>query len=178
MMAIISDEHSKVYEYAGGVVYYIENAIAMLNKQYFRCSVKRIYEELNKMLHRPKNLCDLIENVISAVSVSNIKENLTILMSEIVAAFQEVKGMLPVQKKPVTADTIGGTYEEMYSNWRNKMHLAAATGNRHLAFMSLISANAYDNLLDEYHKEYNKACISEKRYPDIDSFVDDYQIKQ
>ncbi len=35
---------------------------------------------------------------------------------------------------------MGGTYEEMYSNWRYKMYAAAEAGNRHLAFMSLASA--------------------------------------
>ena len=45
---------------------------------------------------------------------------------------------------------LGGTYEEMYSNWRNKMHAAAEAGNRHLAFMSLVSAKA---MFDEIHSE-------------------------
>lgn len=95
MMAIISDEHSKVYEYAGGVVYYIENANAMVT------GISR----------------DVDIDKYDALDCYN-SENL------------------------------------------NK------------------TANAYDNLLNEYHKEYVKAGISEKRYPDIDSFVDDYQIKQ
>ena len=55
--------------------------------------------------------------------------------------FHQVKETIPAEKKPVTADIIVGTYEEMYSNWRTKMYLASSTGNRHLAFMSLISAN-------------------------------------
>ena len=141
-MAMVSDEQSKVLECAGGAIYYVENAIAMLNKQYFRYGVKRAYEELNTMKRRPGNLCNLIENVIAATSVTDIKEHLTTLMKETIAVFHQVKELLPVQKKPVTEDAISGTYEEMYSNWRNKMHLAEATGNRHLAFMSLISAGA------------------------------------
>lgn len=36
------------------------------------------------------------------------------------------------------------------------------------------TANAYDNMLNEYLREYRKAGISEKRYKDIDSFVLDY----
>lgn len=43
------------------------------------------------------------------------------------------------RKKNADADMLNGTYEEMYSNWRNKMFEAAALENRHLAFMSLIS---------------------------------------
>ena len=51
-------------------------------------------------------------------------------------------------KKEATKETLAGTYEEMYSNWRNKMYLAAETGNRHLAFMNLISANAMFSEID------------------------------
>ena len=45
-----------------------------------------------------------------------------------------------------------GTYEEMYSNWRNKMYAAAETGNRHLAFMSLLGSNA---MFSEISSEVN-----------------------
>ena len=140
-MAMLSDESSRVSQWAGGVVYYVENAIAMLNKQYFRYGVKRAYEELNAMKKRPEKLCDLIEDVVSAVSAASVKEHLTMLMKETKAVFHQVKETISAEKKPIAADTIGGTYEEMYSNWRNKMYLAASTGNKHLAFMSLISAN-------------------------------------
>ena len=206
-MAMISDNNSKVSEWAGGAVYYVENAVAMLNKQYFHYGVKRVYEEISVMKNRPENLCDMIDHVVSAASATSVKEHLTTLMKETLAMFHQVKETIPTRKKPVTADTIGGTYEEMYSNWRNKMYLAAATGDRHLAFMSLISASAmfaeignevnidsydilncydsedlhkaadaYDDILNEYLREYKKGGISEKRYANIDAFVLDYQI--
>ncbi|MDE6604281.1 MAG: hypothetical protein K2K90_19445 [Lachnospiraceae bacterium] len=208
-MAMISDDNSQVSEWAGGVVYYVENAVAMLNKQYFHYGVKRVYEELSAMKKRPENLCGLIDHVVSAASAASVKEHLTTLMRETIAMFHQVKETVSTWKKAVTADTIGGTYEEMYSNWRNKIYLAAATGDRHLAFMSLISANAmfaeicsevdidnynilncydpedlhktadaYDDILNEYLREYKKGGISEKRYADIDAFVHDYQMNQ
>ena len=40
----------------------------------------------------------------------------------------------------------------MYSNWRNKMYAAAETGNRHLAFMSLLSSN---EMFSEINGEVN-----------------------
>ncbi len=89
------------------------------------------------------------------------------------------------------------------------MYAAAETGNRHLAFMSLISSNemfseinsevnsnrydvlegyvpqdlhksakAYDDILNEYRKEYRKAGIQVKHYSDIDAFVLDYETNQ
>lgn len=204
-LAMISENRSDVLNGAGGAVYYVENAIAMLNKQYFHYGVKSAYEELNAMRHRPENLCGMIENVVSAASVPAVKEHLSALMKGTIAVFRQVKESIAAPKKPVTADVLAGTCEEMYSNWRNKMYAAADTGNRHLAFMSLISARAmfseiageadidgydvlegydaqdlhrtaeaYDGILDEYQKEYEKAGIRVRRYSDIEAFVQDY----
>jgi len=201
-LAMVSEHKSDVLDGAGGAIYYIENAIAMLNKHYFHYGVKHAYEELNAMQDRPEKLCEMIDAVLSAASAASIKKHLSTLMRETIAVFHNVKEKLAVQKKTAAQDTLTGTYEEMYSNWRNKMYLAAETGNRHLAFMSLISSNAmfsemseeadidrynalegydsqdlhktakaYDDILNEYLKEYRKAGIPVKHFPDIDAFA-------
>ena len=72
-LAMISE--SDVLDGAGRVIYYVENAIAMLNKRYFRYGVKRAYEELNAMENRPENLCGLIDAVLSATSVTRIEKS-------------------------------------------------------------------------------------------------------
>ena len=149
-LAMISEQQSDVLDGAGRVIYYVENAIAMLNKRYFRYGVKRAYEELNAMENRPENLCGLIDAVLSATSVTSVCTHLSALMKETMAAFHHVKETIALRKKPASPDELDGTYEEMYSNWRNKMHAAAEAGNRHLAFMSLVSAKA---MFDEIHSE-------------------------
>lgn len=208
-MTIISDDKLEIIEGTGKAIYCVENAIAMLNKQYFHYGVKRAYEELNAMQTRPVNLCDIIENIISADSPASVKEHLTILIKETIAVFRQVSENITTPKKPVCADSLIGTYEEMYSNWRNKLYAAAATRNRHLALMSLLSFNemlseisrevsisrynaltgynaqdlrktaeAYDDILSAYQKEYKKADIQVKHYPNIDAFVQDYKVNQ
>lgn len=208
-MAMISEHKSDVFDKAGRAIYFIENAIAMLNKQYFHYGVKRTYKELNAMQYRPEKLCDQIEDIISADSVVSVQKHLTALMKETMAVFNSVKKMFAMQNKIITRDMLIGTYEEMYSNFRNKMYIAAEIGNRHLGFMSLVSANAmlseiesegsidrydvwkgydpqdlqqtakaYDNILNEYLKEYKKAGIQVKHYSDIEAFVLDYQRKK
>lgn len=207
--AMFSEHRSDVLTGAGSAVYYIENAIAMLNKQYFHYGVKRAYEELNAMKNRPERLCEMIDEVIGATSVTAVQKRLSTLMKETTAVFHNVKETIAPQNKAAAADRLIGTYEEMYSNWRNKMFEAAETGNRHLAFMSLISsgemfseisgegnrnrydvlrgydsqdlhetARAYDAVLKEYRKEYEKAGIPVKHYSDIDGFANAYQISR
>lgn len=114
----------------------------MLNKKYFRLGVRRMYEELEQMQNKPGKLCSLIEDICSADSDEQIRDSLTALIRETVLTFRRTRAALPVRKGPVTADSVGGTYEEMFSNWRNKMYVAATENNRHLAFMSMISFNA------------------------------------
>ena len=140
-MSMISERISDVRDEAGKAIYYIENAIAMLNKQYFHYGVKRAYEEFNAMRSRPEKLCDMINEVITASTVQEVQKQLSALMKETIAVFHKVKETITPQKKQADKDTLAGTYEEMYSNWRNKIYAAAGTENNHLAFMSLISAN-------------------------------------
>ncbi len=77
---------------------------------------------------------------------------------------------------------MGGTYEEMYSNWRYKMYAAAEAGNRHLAFMSLASAagivsgirskadvDRYDLLAGYYPRDLQKTAMA------YDNFLREYR---
>ena len=139
--AMIGEDLAEVRRRAGGAIYYAENAVALLNKTYFRQGVKRRYEELNAMEKRPENLCGLIEDILAAETADSVKERLALLMKELTACFRKVRQSLQPEKKPACAETLSGTYEEMFSNWHGKMVLAAETGDRHLAFMSMESLN-------------------------------------
>ena len=137
--AMIREELTEVRRQTGGVLYYAENAIAMLNKTWFHKGVRRRYEELSAMQKRPEKLCERIENVLAARTAVLLKEQLTFLMRELTACFEEEKRVFQPEKKQADAGSLSGTYEEMFSNWHGKMQAAAETGDRHLAFMSLSS---------------------------------------
>ena len=139
--AMTGEDLAEVRRRAGGVIYYAENAVALLNKTYFRLGVKRRYEELNAMGKKPENLCGMIEDILAAETADSVKERLTLLMKELTACFRQARQSLQPEKKPACAETLSGTYEEMFSNWHGKMALAAETGDRHLAFMSMESLN-------------------------------------
>ena len=137
--AMTREELTEVRQLAGGVLYYAENAVAMLNRTYFRRGIRQWSEELNAMEKRPEELCGRIEDVVAANTVAVLKERLTLLMKELTACFdQEGQAFQPEKKQP-DAGSLRGTYEEMFSNWHGKMQVAAETGGRHLAFMSLSS---------------------------------------
>jgi hypothetical protein len=55
-------------------------------------------------------------------------------------------------KKEITQEAIRGTYEEIVSNWRSKMVLAAHTDDAYLALMTMASCQGF---YDEFSTEYN-----------------------
>ncbi len=99
LSAVISEEMTDIRVQTGYTVYYIENAIAMLNKKYFRFGTKRIYEELELMENKPDKLCEMIESVLQADSAERIKESLTILMQKIMHIFKKMKATFAAEKK-------------------------------------------------------------------------------
>ena len=138
-LAMIGDDLTEVRKQAGGVLYFAENAVAMLNKCYFGKGVRRRYEELDAMTKRPERLCEMIEGIVLAGTVPVLKERLTLLVKELTLCFERERQTVRPEMKPADGESLRGTYEEMFSNWHGKMQIGAETGDRHLAFMSLVS---------------------------------------
>ena len=139
--AMTAEALNEVRRNAGGAIYFAENAIALLNKAYFRKGVSRRYEELDAMEKKPDNFSGMIESVLAAATVDGLKEQLTQLIKGLNSCFRKVTQLLRREKKPACGDTLSGTYEEMFSNWHGKIVQAAEKGDRYLAFMSLESLN-------------------------------------
>jgi len=194
-----------VYFYMARFLTQVENAIAMLNKRYFRYGVKRVFEEIEAMDRKPKDYRKLAEAALEATSPEAARQHLTALLAEVHRVFKAAEVTVAPQKQPPTADALRGTYEEMFSNWRNKIHAAAATGDRHLALANIHAtqemmneiaaqtkigdysvmtcydgsdlaktAQNYDEVLNNYLREYEKARLPLRCYPDIDAFIEDY----
>lgn len=124
---------SKARSCAGAAITFIENAVMLYNGQYFRKGTKRALDEL-KQLGLPFELEARILAVIQAETVEKIRVELT-------EVFVLTDGYLQVPKKKErpSAQNLRGTYEEMYSNWKNKMAEAAGRNDVYSSFMNLLS---------------------------------------
>ena len=124
---------SKARSCAGAAIEFIENAVMLYNGQYFRKGTKRALDEL-KQLGLPFDLETRILAVIQAETVEKIRAELT-------EVFALADGYLQVPKKKElpSAENLRGTYEEMYSNWKNKMTEAAGGDDVYSSFMNLLS---------------------------------------
>ena len=139
--AMMEDNLNAVRRQAGGALYHVENALALLNKTYFRKGTRRRFEELNAMEKRPEQLCRMIDDILTAADVNGVKECLTVLMKEMKVCFEKAHQPVRPEKKAASISALSGSFEEMFSNWHGKMVLAAECGDRYLAFMSLESFN-------------------------------------
>jgi len=149
---LAEDELPKIREKLGGILYFLQNAVAMLNKTYFKKGVKRAYEEFSAMPHLPDKFCELIEQVISSDSAEEIFSLISVLMKNTIYLFKKVFDQIPKVEKEPDPRKLWGTYEEMFSNFRNKFHYAAETGNTYLFYMTMVSMQA---MLDEIIEENN-----------------------
>ena len=124
---------SKARSCAGAAIEFIENAVMLYNGQYFKRGTKKALEEL-KQLGLPFDPETRILAVIQAETVEKIRAGLTEL-------FVLTDGYLQVPKKKESpsAENLRGTYEEMYSNWKNKMAEAAGRDDVYSSFMNLLS---------------------------------------
>ncbi len=192
--AMLSETISQLRMQAGGILYFIVDALMLINGQYYKKGVRRCYEELNALPKKPEDLVETLETVVRSQKMEDIQNALTVLM----------KGILALAPKPEIErpEEITGTYEEMISNWRNKMYLAAKEDNAYLSFNSMggmaamlcedlgrteydvmggynpedlqQSAENYDRIIDEYRKEYDEKSIKAKIYPTIEVWAEEY----
>ena len=142
VQALAAKDLADVRIMAGEVLYYLENAIASLNKTYYRLGNRRIRQELEAMTRRPENLWELITGITTATNTEELKAALIALLPAVAQSFAEAKASLSKGELEAPGENLKGTYEEMFSNWRNKMYLAAATNDHHLAYLTLDSLQA------------------------------------
>lgn len=140
--SMYADTLANVRQQTEGVLFYLTDALMLLNKRYYRRGIRRLYDELILLDKRPAQICGLMDAVVSADTAVGVKSALTSLLRETEAVFNAVKKEISPKKESPSADNLAGTYEEMFSNWRNKMFLAAETGNRMMAFTTLGSLQA------------------------------------
>ena len=147
---------SKARSCAGAAITFIENAVMLYNGQYFRKGTKRTLDEL-KQLGLPFDMEARILAVIQAETVEKIRAELT-------EVFVLTNGYLQVPKKKErpSAQNLRGTYEEMYSNWKNKMAEAAGRNDMYSSFMNLLSLQWMFYEIAE--------CIAEDDFEIMDKF--------
>ena len=129
----LADSISQIRICAGAVIHFLLDAVMLCHGKYFQKGVKRTFDEL-ALLNLPFDIEENIMSVVRAETAAAIQNSLTVLMRNVQTCFL-------VQSKKATPcqDNLSGTYEEMFSNWRNKMWEAVDRNDLFSSFMNMVS---------------------------------------
>lgn len=128
----------------------IEYLIYLANKSYIHRGIRRIPAELRAMKKVPQEFWTDYQQLITADLHDDVRACATRLMKSAQAFVTSVNESVTA-KKEISQDAIRGTYEEIVSNWRSKMYLAAQTNDAYLALMTMASCQGF---YDEFATEY------------------------
>jgi len=129
----MADAISDVRFYAAGVIQSLLCSVMLFHGRYFLKGIKRTFEEIEK-LNLPFDMKGLVLDVIQADSVIEIRNRLTILILNVKETIMQLQ-----EKEEPSASNLSGTYEEIYSNWKNKMNEAALNDDIYSSFMNMAS---------------------------------------
>lgn len=131
--AMIADSIGKLREYAACIISLSLDIVMLWNGKYFKKGIKRTFEELEE-LNLPDGFRENIEKIVRSQEMSEMSYILTNLFRSVIYYTKRNK-----EKAQPSKEALYGTYEEMFSNWRNKMHEAADRGDAFSSFMNMAS---------------------------------------
>ncbi len=131
--AMTADNIGKQREYAAYMISLCLDIVMLWNGKYFKKGIKRTFEELDGIL-LPHGFKENIENIVRAQEMSEISRLLTDFLRSIIYFTKQNEDKIQPSK-----EALSGTYEEMFSNWKNKMSDAADRGDVFSSFMNMAS---------------------------------------
>lgn len=179
-----SNDSKEIYSKYARIINIMEYIIYMINKSYVKLGTRRIQDEIQNFKELPLEFMKTYLSCTDFKSLDELKSICTSLINSM-KTYLESKGIKILRtrtdeeksksKKEIQSDDLTGTYEEIFSNWYNKMVLACNTGNQYLSFMTMASCQEfYDEMYQEYDvpliqviDKYNSGDLNEN----IKSFV-------
>ena len=143
--ALLCDTLGKVRLNAFGVMDCILNAVMLYYGKYFRLGVKRTFEEIAN-LPDSDELADAMRKIAASKDVVEIRDLLKSLL------LYAERYMRQEKQKEEPSVALTGTYEELYSNWRNKVEQAA---NNSDIFSSFVNMCCFNYMLSDISSEFN-----------------------
>lgn len=151
---MMADTLSHIRLCAGAAIHFLLDSLMLYHGEYFKKGVKRTFQELGQ-LSLPFSAQEMIMRILCAESGHDTQQALTDFMR---AVHEFLKA--PVQLSAPTADALTGTYEEIFSNWRNKMWEAAEHDDVFSSFMNMISCQFMYEDLASSSKIHNPHLMS------------------
>ena len=164
--ACLREEAWEIRMEACGVITFLSDAMMLYHGKYFRRGVKRTIDEL-ATLPIDDVFVQLIKKAVVCKDISQLRDLLKqlILYAESLIRHEKLKA------KP--SEALSGTYEEMYSNWRNKVEEAVKNADAFSLFMNMCS---FQFMLSDIAEEVEIGSFSVMDEYDPDSLEDNVKI--
>lgn len=156
---------SVAYRKVADMIKGVEHILYMANKSYIKKGIKRIPEEIAQMEILPDGFMNKYLEIVKCTTLEEIRAKAGEFIDCIEKFLDEKRKDYAENKKQndeeelktkdnkeeITVDDLTGTYEEIYSNWRNKAHYAAQIENVYLSFMVMAYCQEfYDEMFARY----------------------------
>jgi len=148
---MLNNEKGECRYYEASVLYDIKNIMCFLNNTYFKKGVKDHINEMREMKEQPADFIDQFNNAVNAKTVRQMKNTATTVLKSVKDLYEE-KGKQFEEKRDLTKEALNGSYEEIWSNWKNKVYKAAEDNDVHTALMSGMMCQQFYN--EEMYEEY------------------------
>lgn len=158
--AYLHEELGQVRLDVFGVMCYLMDAVMLFYGRYFKRGTKRMLEELAAL---PVEAA-FLENLKNLASSKDVWELRALSKSLLLYAEEHLK---QEEEKEEPSANLSGTYEEMYSNWRNKVEEAAKQNDVLVSFMNMCSLHymfteiASESAIGTYNimEEFDPDCL-------------------
>lgn len=129
----LTESLSDVRIQAAGVIQALLDCVMLYHGMYFKKGVKRTFDEI-AALNLPFDMKKLVLDIIRADTISNLRLAVTALMLAVKNTM-----VFSVDRAAPSEANLSGTYEEIYSNWKNKMVEAAENNDLYSSFINMVS---------------------------------------
>lgn len=165
---------NEFYIKLGLIMNNFEKIIYMINKKYVVGGTKSIPFEIMNMDILPDNFLDNYNSLFETNDKEKIIDYLNKIVDSLVIYFKknniDIINPEKIQEKPskkqeISRDVLIGTYEELFSNYYNKLHYATRIKNKYLSLRTMIDAQDF---FDYFSNNYliNKFNLAGKYNPD------------
>ena len=120
------------YRKLASIIKEIEFILFMVNRTYVKRGTKRVPEEIANLQLLPQDFLPIYNEIVNCKTLEEIQNKVLMLVSSIKNLLDSMnisyesteENKNDEVKRAINATDLPGTYEEIYSNWKNKMYHA------------------------------------------------------
>ncbi|RPK31208.1 nucleotidyltransferase domain-containing protein [Paenibacillus xylanexedens] len=181
---MLGEDIGSVRYASAGVLYNLVNALVSMNNTCIKRGIKRYLEEIRSFRYVPDDLESLYMSIIEAHTIEDIRITSFNMLNSVTRLHSTMCDNFIVKPVP-TFDNLGGTYEELWCNYRNKILNSVTTNDASYVFLSAFGAHGYlDEMATEkgtkkydlmqYFDASNLPVMKEKFLEVMDEYLEEY----